>query len=64
VLVGLLVILGGARVVLALVYAEPFGVEATLALAGLCLGIVWGLRNARRRSGDVHDLARSDREER
>ena len=56
----LLVLLGGARVVLAVVSGEHFDTEATLALLMFCLGVLWGMQRFRRPSGDLHDEPPSD----
>ena len=56
----LLVLLGGARVVLAVATGERFDTEATLALLMFCLGVLWGMQRFRKRSGDLHDAPPTD----
>ncbi len=56
----LLVLLGGARVVLAVASGERFDTEATLALLMFCLGVLWGMQRFRKRSGDLHDPPPTD----
>jgi hypothetical protein len=48
VILWMLIVVGGLRVAIAIVNAERFDAEATIALMAFCLGAAWGMRRWRK----------------